>query len=58
MSAFNAILKHSYVPREFAYGLVIPLLKGKHGDQSRMDMYRAITHSPHIVKLFEYVLLE
>jgi len=34
---FNAILKHSYVHREFAHGLITPLLKDKHGDQSRMD---------------------
>ena len=43
---FNVILNHSYVPREFAYGLIIPSLKDKHGDQTRIDMYRAITLSP------------
>ena len=55
---FNSLLKHCYVPREFAHGLIIPLLKDRHGDQTRLDMYRGITLSPNIAKLFEYVLLE
>ena len=34
------------------------MLKDKHGDQTKSDMYRGITLSPTIAKLFEYVLLE
>jgi len=56
---FNAILKHAFVPEEFAYGIIIPLLKDKHGDSSKIiDMYRGITLSPAVSKLFEHVLIE
>jgi len=36
---FNAMLKHSFVPDEFAHGVTIQLLKDKHGDSSKLDMY-------------------
>jgi len=52
----NTMLQHCYVPERFGYGLIVPLLKNKHGDQSRSDMYRGITLSPTIAKLFEYLL--
>jgi len=55
---FNTMLQHCYVPDRFGNGLVVPLLKNKHGDQSRSDMYRGITLSPTIAKLFEYLLME
>jgi len=35
---FNAMLKHAFVPEKFAYGIIIPLLKDKHGDSSKIDM--------------------
>ena len=37
---FNLLLLHSYVPSDFAYGIIIPVLKDKHGDQTKLDMYR------------------
>ena len=40
---FNCMLKHAYVPAEFCQGVIIPLLKAKHGDATRIDMYRGIT---------------
>ena len=55
---FNTMLQHCYVPERFVYGLIVPLLKDKHGDQSRSDMYMSITLSPTIAKLFEYLLME
>jgi len=55
---FNTMLQHCYVPERFGYGLIVLLLKDKHGDQSRSDMYRGITLSPTIAKLFEYILME
>jgi len=55
---FNAMLKHAFVPEEFAYGIIIPLLKDKHGDSSKIDMYRGITLSPAVSTLFEHVLIE
>jgi len=45
---FNAMLKHSFVPDEFAHGVIIPLLKDKHGDSSKLDMYRGISHFDHL----------
>ena len=55
---FNAMLKHSFVPDKFAHGIIIPLLKDKHDDSSKLDMYRGITLSPSVSKLFEHVLLQ
>jgi len=53
---FNSILKHSYVPRAFCHGIIIHLLKTKHGDASKIEMYRGITLSPTLSKLFEFYL--
>ena len=52
---FIIMLQHCYVPDRFGYGLIVPLLKDKHGDQSKSDMYTGITLSPTIAKLFEYL---
>ena len=41
---FNAMLKHSFVPSAFHCGVIIPLLKNKHGDASKLDTYCSITH--------------
>jgi len=39
---FNAMLRHSYVPNDFRFGVIKPLLKCKNGDQSNLNMYRGI----------------
>jgi len=54
---FNSLLRHSFVPTQFCFGMIIPLLKNKHGDASSVDMYRGITLSSVVSKLFESVLL-
>ena len=54
---FNALLRHAFVPSGFCFGLIVPLLKDKHGDASKVDMYRGITLSCVISKLFQHVLL-
>jgi len=54
---FTAMLRHSYVPNDFRFGIIKPLLKCKTGDQSDLNMYRGITLTPVISKLFESVLL-
>ena len=55
---FNALLAHSFVPSDFCTrGIIVPLLKSKHGDATRVDMYRGITLSSVLSKLFEMVLL-
>jgi len=40
-----------------AFAMIVPLLKDKHGDASRLDMYREITLSSAVSKLFESVLV-
>jgi len=54
---FNSILKQAYVPRAFCHGIIIPLLKTRHGDPSKIEMYRGITLSQTLSKLFESCLL-
>lgn len=54
---FNAMLLHAFVPADFRFGLICPILKDKHGDQTKLNMYRGITLAPAISKLFESVLL-
>ena len=55
---FNIMLKHSVVPELFCNGIIVPVIKDKHGDTSDLNNYRAITISPCISKLFEMCLLE
>ena len=55
---FNAMTRHSFVPTEFCDGIIVQLLKCKHGDASQLDIYRGITLSPVLSKLFESVLLD
>ena len=50
---FNAMLRHSFVPSDFRFSIIKPLLKSKHGDATKSDMYRGITLAPAISKLFE-----
>jgi len=50
-------LKHSHLPDEFGQGIIIHLVKDKHGDISSSDNYRGITISPVISKVFEVCLL-
>ena len=45
----NAMLHHAYVPDDFRFGIIKPLLKNKHGDQSKAEMYRGITLTPVIL---------
>ena len=54
---FTMILSHSFVPDAFGVGIVIPVVKNKHGDLSSVDNYRPITLSPVISKIFETFLL-
>ena len=50
---FNLILLHGYVPDEFGRGIIVPLLKDRHGDTGKLDNYRGITTSSVISKVFE-----
>ena len=35
---FNACLRHKFVPSDYCFGVILPLLKNKHGDASMLDM--------------------
>jgi len=53
---FSASLRHGFVPNDYCFGVILPLLKNKHGDASKLDMYRGITLSCCLSELFESVL--
>jgi len=48
----------AYVLNEFGNGVIIPLLKDKHDNGSKLNLYGGITLSPVIAKLFEHILLD
>ena len=50
---FNLVLQHGYVPASFGAGIIIPLVKDRLGDISKVDNYRAITVGCVISKAFE-----
>ena len=53
---FNQMLRHGFVPSQFRFGFMLPIVKdnqGNHGDSSN---YRGITISPIASKVFEHVL--
>ena len=51
---FNLIIHHGYVPTQFGSGIIIPLIKDRLGDATKLDNYRAITLCSVISKLFEF----
>ena len=51
------MISHGYVPNQFGRGIIIPLVKDKHGDVSNSSNYRGITISPVVSKIFECCLL-
>ena len=55
---FNLMMIHGYVPDNFGVGIVVPLIKDKHGDICNSENYRAITISPVISKIFEICLYD
>ena len=55
-SLFNTMLNHSYVPNQFRFGFMVPIIKDHSGNPADVGNYRGITISPAISKLFEHVL--
>ena len=45
---FNALIKHCFVPGDFCFGMIVPLLKSKHGDSSQIDMISIWDESPYV----------
>ena len=52
------MLKHAYVPDKFGIGIIVPLIKDRHGDVCNSENYRAITISSVISKVFEICLYD
>ena len=50
------MLRHSFVPKEFRSGFMIPIIKDSRGNKADTANYRGITISPILSKLFEHVL--
>jgi len=55
---FNTMLKHGYVPDIFGIGIIVPLIKDRHGDIRNSENNRAITISSVISKVFEICLYD
>ena len=53
---FSAMIAHSFVPRQFSHGSILPLVKDNHGNHSDINNYRGITISPIASKIFEHLL--
>ena len=54
---FNGLLQHSYVPQEFLFGMVTPVIKDVTGDASDSSNYRPITLSNLLSQLLEKLIL-
>ena len=55
---FNHMIKHSFVPCQFRFGTIIPIIKDRNGNSSDTSNHRGITISPMASKVFELVLRE
>ena len=53
---FNAMLRHSFVPRQFKHGTIIPIVKDHQGNLGDVGNYRGITISPIASQNFEHCL--
>ena len=53
---FNMMLSHSFVPSQFRFGFMVPVLKDLQGNRGDTNNYRPITIAPILSKLFEHVL--
>ena len=55
-SLFNFMLAHAFVPSQFRFGTITPIVKDKQGNMSDVSNYRGITISPMVSKAFEHIL--
>ena len=53
---FNDMMSHSFVPKQFRLGFMVPIVKDNQGNLSDVSNYRGITISPIWTKVFEHVL--
>ena len=52
----NAMLRHGFVPKQFCFGTIVPIVKDPHGNLGDTDNYRGITISPISSKILEHTL--
>ena len=50
------MLTHAFVPEQFRFGYMLPIVKDSNGNLSDSSNYRGITISPMLTKIFEHVL--
>ena len=50
------MMVHGFVPQQFRYGFMLPIIKDSQGNHGDVSNYRGITISPIISKVFEHVL--
>ena len=50
------MLSHGFVPQQFRFGTISPIIKDRHGNTADVNNYRGITISPVITKIFERIL--
>ena len=55
-SLFNIMLAHGYIPKQFRFGTITPIIKDRNGNHGDVQNYRGITISPMISKVFERIL--
>ena len=53
---FNSMHLHGFVPSQFCFGTIIPLVKDRHGDLGDVNNYCGITIAPIVSKICEHVL--
>ena len=53
---FNTMLMHEFVPKQFQFGTIVPIVKDRNGDKGDLNNYRGITLAPIISKVFEHSL--
>ena len=52
----NSMLLHSFVPRQFRFGTIVPIVKDHQGNMGDTDNYRGITMSPIMSKILEHTM--
>ena len=55
-SLFNCMLAHGYVPKQFRFGTITPIIKDKNGNPGDVNNYRGVTISSMVSKIFERIL--
>ena len=53
---FNQMLIHAFVPEQFRFGFMIPIVKNTQGNHGDVSNYRGITIAPIVSKIFEHAL--